>query len=75
MTKKTGKKKGAKRSGSIDAHHREWLNLIEIEGPFLSLPVLKKAFPDGLENPEDTKDKAAAIRAGIEEWELGLETG
>jgi len=59
----------------VEAHHREWLNLIEIEGPFLSIPVLKKAFPNGLDDPADTQDKAAAIRAALEEWELGLETG
>ncbi|MDC1295494.1 hypothetical protein N8077_04090, partial [Myxococcota bacterium] len=74
-TKGKGQKgQGARPSISIDAHHREWLNLIEIEGPFLSIPVLKKAFPDGLEDPADTPDKAKALRAGIEEWELGLAT-
>ena len=57
---------------SIEAHHREWLNLIEIEGPFLSLNVLKRAFPNGLDDPEDTKHVAADLRAGLEEWEAGL---
>ena len=29
--------------------HHEWLSLIEISGPFLAIPVLKEAFPQGLE--------------------------
>jgi len=28
--------------------HADWLSLVEPEGQFLSLPVLKRAFPDGL---------------------------
>lgn len=34
---------------SQDNNHDEWLSLIEISGPFLAVPVLKKAFPQGLE--------------------------
>ena len=30
-------------------HHTEWLTLIEQSGPFLSLPVLLRVFPQGLE--------------------------
>lgn len=29
--------------------HSEWLSLVEISGPFLTLPVLTRAFPAGLE--------------------------
>ncbi len=29
--------------------HHEWLALVEISGPFLAVPVLKEAFPQGLE--------------------------
>ena len=29
--------------------HAEWLSLLEIAGPFLSLPVLDRAFPQGLD--------------------------
>lgn len=68
-------RRGTSPKVSIESHHRDWLNLIEIEGPFLSIPVLKKAFPDGLEDPDDTVETAKVLRAGIEEWELGLETG
>lgn len=30
---------------SIARHHAEWLSLIEVSGPFLSLPVLLRVFP------------------------------
>jgi hypothetical protein len=29
--------------------HADWLSLIEISGPFLTLPVLTRTFPAGLE--------------------------
>jgi hypothetical protein len=28
--------------------HNEWLQLIEISGAFLSMPVLERVFPQGL---------------------------
>ena len=33
---------------STARHHAEWLSLVEASGPFLSMPVLLKAFPQGL---------------------------
>lgn len=33
---------------SITRNHAERLSLIEISGPFLSLPVLSEVFPQGL---------------------------
>jgi hypothetical protein len=33
----------------IGDHHAEWLSLVETSGPFLTVPVLKRALPDGLE--------------------------
>lgn len=29
-------------------HHAEWLSLVESSGPFLSMPVLLRVFPQGL---------------------------
>jgi hypothetical protein len=51
---------------SITRHHAEWLSLLEISGPFLSMPVLLEAFPQGL----DARDHQAAgeLRAAYEEW-------
>ena len=31
---------------SIARHHAEWLSLVEVSGPFLSMPVLLKVLPD-----------------------------
>jgi hypothetical protein len=52
---------------SIARHHAEWLSLVEASGPFLSLPVLLKAFPSGLDahEPEHLK----VLRLAYEEWQ------
>lgn len=51
---------------SIARHHNEWLSLIEISGPFLSLPVLMRTFPQGLEALD--RDGLAELRLAYEEW-------
>ncbi|WP_221411069.1 Eco57I restriction-modification methylase domain-containing protein [Aeromonas hydrophila] len=48
-----------------------WLSLIDISGPFLAVPVLKEAFPQGLEGLEGTKRKR--LRQAYEEWRDALE--
>jgi hypothetical protein len=40
--------------------HDDWLSLIEISGPFLAVPVLKEAFPQGLEELDAIKRKRSA---------------
>lgn len=50
----------------IARHHNEWLSLIEISGPFLSLPVLMRTFPQGLEALD--RDGLAELRLAYEEW-------
>ena len=52
---------------SIAKHHAEWLSLIEVSGPFLSLPVLVQRFPQGMDahDPEHAK----ALRQVYEEWD------
>lgn len=47
-------------------HHAEWLSLLDITGPFLSMPVLLSAFPQGLDAYDN--DLAAELRAACEEW-------
>src|SRR5512146_2724089 len=51
---------------SIARHHAEWLSLLEISGPFLSMPVLLRAFPQGLaaHDPDGLRE----LRAAYEEW-------
>lgn len=53
-------------------HHHDWLALIEISGPFLAVPVLKEAFPQGLEELDGAKRKR--LRQAYEEWREALET-
>jgi hypothetical protein len=46
--------------------HAEWLSLVESSGPFVSVPVLMRTFPQGLDarNPE----QAALLREAYEDW-------
>lgn len=52
---------------SASRHHADWLSLVEVSGPFVSLPVLLRVFPQGLE-PRDPV-QAKALRAAYEEWQ------
>jgi hypothetical protein len=52
---------------SVARHHADWLSLVEVSGPFVSLPVLMRVFPQGLE-PRDPA-QAKALRASHEEWQ------
>lgn len=51
---------------SIARHHAEWLSLVETSGPFLSMPVLLRAFPQGLDARES--ERVARLREAYEEW-------
>ena len=57
---------------SYDTHH-DWLRLIEISGPFLAIPVLKEAFPSGLEGLDGLKRKR--LRQAYDEWREAIESG
>ena len=52
---------------SVTRHHADWLSLVEVSGPFVSLPVLQKVFPQGLEGRDPAQAKA--LRAAFEEWQ------
>ena len=51
----------------VSRHHADWLSLVEVSGPFVSLPVLQRVFPQGLE-PRDPA-QAKLMRAAYEEWQ------
>src|SRR3954470_7711472 len=53
---------------SIARHHAEWLKLVEISGPFPSLPLLQRAFPQGLEAHDP--ELAAQLCLVYAEWEV-----
>jgi hypothetical protein len=52
---------------SIARHHAEWLSLVEVSGPFLSMPVLLKVLPQGLDAHDP--DHVRSLRLAFEEWE------
>lgn len=63
------------RSQSIAQQHAEWLSLLEISGPFLSLEVLLDVFPQ-MNLEEDDPDLRQRLRLAYEEWQdnqLGLQ--
>ncbi len=51
---------------STARHHMEWISLLDISGPFLSLPVLMRAFPQGLDPAPP--EIHASLRLAYEEW-------
>jgi hypothetical protein len=51
---------------SVTRHHADWLSLIEVSGPFLSMPVLMRIFPQGLDQREP--EIAKELRLAYEEW-------
>ena len=49
----------------IEDHHAEWLSLVETSGPFLTVPALKRALPDGL---DATPAALPDVRVAHAEW-------
>lgn len=44
----------------------EWLPLVEVSGPFLAVPVLEKAFPQGLDGLDPNQKRL--LRQAYDEW-------
>ncbi len=55
---------GGSASGGFD--HRRWLDLVEVTGPFLSIPVLRRAWPAGLDALD--RQVRARLRAEHEDY-------
>ncbi len=53
--------------------HGEWLSLIEVSGPFLAEPVLKRVFPQGLEQVDPPIRKQ--VRRAYDEWREAVDAG
>lgn len=51
--------------------HRAWLELVDTEGPFLAIPPLKRAWPQGM--PRLTDDRKAALVDARKDFESGWE--
>lgn len=58
---------------SIARHHAEWLSLVEVSGPFLSMPVLMRVSPQGLEAHD--AERFRLLRMAYEEWEDNEQAG
>lgn len=52
--------------------HADWLSLVSINGAFLSLPVLQRVFPQGLDAHDP--EKSRRLRIVLEEWQLNSES-
>ena len=52
-------------------HHAEWLSLVEVSGPFLTMPVLERAFPNGLDAHDP--EHARLLRTAYDEWQENQE--
>ena len=52
---------------STARHHAEWLSLVEVSGPFLSMPVLTQVFAQELDKHDP--DHARLLRQAYEEWD------
>jgi hypothetical protein len=55
--------RGRRRAPDSADQHRDWLNLIEVSGPFLSLPVLRTAWPS-----LDALGNKPALRSAHANW-------
>jgi hypothetical protein len=58
---------------TTNAHHAEWLSLVPHSGPFISLPVLKKVFPQGLDGLN--RDKLRHVRASYSAFSEAVKAG
>jgi len=52
--------------------HGEWLSMVDVSGPFLAEPVLKQAFPQGLEQTDPSIRKQ--VRQAYDEWREAVDT-
>jgi hypothetical protein len=55
--------------------HRDWLTLLDTDGPFLSVPALKKAWPTGIPAPERAaldalRDAKPAFEKAWDKWDM-----
>ena len=50
-----GSRRGARSAAQL---HRDWLELVDTDGPFLSVPVMTRLFPQGVPPLEDARKEA-----------------
>ncbi len=52
------------------AQHRDWLALVNPEGPFLSIPVLNQVFPNGVDRPDHRSADIASLMNQHKVWRV-----
>jgi len=58
-------RRGRQTRSQIGRHHAEWLSLVQTSGPFLTVPVLERVLPEGLEAITLMSD----LRVAYAEWQ------
>jgi hypothetical protein len=53
--------------------HQDWLAQVETDGPFLSLPVLKDMWPNGMEPLSDVDDRLVTFKENHAAWEQAFD--
>lgn len=48
--------------------HQDWLSLASPEGPFLSIPILKQTFPNGVDRPDPKNPELLALMETQKLW-------
>ena len=51
---------------TVTQKHAEWISLLDISGPFLAVPILEDAFPQGLDKIETPFRQR--LRSAYDEW-------
>lgn len=57
--------KRGRRSSEVD---HSWLQQIDVDGPFLSLPVVKSFWPSGIDRLSDADDRLLTFKQGFTVW-------
>src|SRR5689334_3381387 len=60
-----------RRTATNNDMHRAWLELVDTDGPFLALPVLKRIWPQGM--PQMDAAALAALKDARPAWEKAWE--
>lgn len=62
-----------RRPPSATQLHQDWLAQVETDGPFLSLPVLKDMWPNGMEPLSDVDDRLVTFKESHAAWEQAFD--
>ncbi|SDF06767.1 hypothetical protein SAMN05660662_0959 [Blastococcus aurantiacus] len=62
-----------RRPPSTTQLHQDWLAQVETDGPFLSLPVLKDMWPNGMEPLSDVDDRLVTFKESHAAWEQAFD--